>query len=538
VEDGYLLLVFNFEATMKKNFPVTGIEQDYPELARIISSTDLKGAITSCNQDFINISGFSEDELLGKNHNMVRHPDMPPAAFQDLWGTLKAGKPWMGIVKNRCKNGDHYWVNAHVTPIYERGEVVGYQSVRSKPARKVIERAEKTYQRINAGKSAIPRRAQWKPTLQVFAGLMAMTTFISVLDIMLADVPLTHLFMMLIPGAVVSSIGAFIYNRFRNSHANDARAVFDNLLAQWIFTGRLDRVGQYQLAVQAQKSMLNTVLETIEDSASSLSEVSAKTSAVVENTSQGVHKQQMEIDQVATAMNEMTATVQEVASNTTQASETANMAADQARDGALTVTESIGVIENLAESVSSAEQTIQVLADDSKNIESILEVITGIAEQTNLLALNAAIEAARAGEQGRGFAVVADEVRTLANRTQQSTQEIKAMIEKIQAGANESVNKMVDARDKADQGVDYVERSAEALAEISGMVTTINDMNTQIATATEQQSAVANEINQGAVRIHQVAEDTSAGADETLRISRQLDTMVHQLKDMVHRFEV
>lgn len=523
---------------MKKNFPVTGVENDYPDLSRIVSSTDLKGAVTFCNRDFIDISGFSEEELLGVNHNIVRHPDMPPAAFQDLWDTLKAGKPWMGVVKNRCKNGDHYWVTAHVTPIYEHGEVVGYQSVRNKPVRDVIERAEKTYQRINAGKPAIPRRKQWQPMFQAFAGLMGLTSAITILSFIFARMPMTHLLMMLLTSVVVSAIGAVVLVKSKNKHAEDAKQVFDNPLAQWIFTGRLDRVGQYQLAVQAQTAMLGTVLGTIEESATDLSQVSASTATVVEQTSQGVYNQKAEIDQIATAMNEMTATVQEVANNTTQAREAASDATAQAREGALTVTESIGVIETLSDSVSSAEATIQVLAEDSKNIEGILEVITGIAEQTNLLALNAAIEAARAGEQGRGFAVVADEVRTLATRTQESTQQIRAMIEKIQAGANESVNKMVAARDKANEGVDYVERSAEALAEISGMVGSINDMNTQIATATDEQSTVAEEINQGTVRIHQLAEETSSGADETLRISRELDGMVNQLKDMVHRFAI
>lgn len=137
----------------EKNYPVTGKERDYSPDIRIISTTDLKGILTYSNDDFKQVSGFTEEELVGKNHNVVRHPDMPPAAFADLWTTVKAKKPWMGIVKNRCKNGDHYWVNAYVTPLFENNEICGYQSVRTKPQKDQIERAERFYNKINSGKN-------------------------------------------------------------------------------------------------------------------------------------------------------------------------------------------------------------------------------------------------------------------------------------------------------------------------------------------------------------------------------------------------
>ncbi|HEC18817.1 MAG TPA: PAS domain-containing protein, partial [Gammaproteobacteria bacterium] len=144
---------------MKKNLPVTGKEKSYSDHIKIISTTTPKGILDSINEDFIYTSGFSEEELLGKSHNVVRHPDMPPAAFDDLWKTIKAGKPWMGIVKNRCKNGDHYWVDAYVTPIFQGGEITGYQSVRVKPEREYVYRAEKVYKRLNAGKPIAGRLA-------------------------------------------------------------------------------------------------------------------------------------------------------------------------------------------------------------------------------------------------------------------------------------------------------------------------------------------------------------------------------------------
>ena len=160
---------------MKKNFPVTGRECSYSQDIRIISVTDTKGAITHVNQDFIDVSGFTNQELLQQNHNIVRHPDMPPAAFADLWNTLKQGQPWIGVVKNRCKNGDHYWVNAYVTPVFDGSNVVGYQSVRTKPRREGVERAEKLYTALTSGKQPRFKSPLRTVRAKFFAGLMLLT---------------------------------------------------------------------------------------------------------------------------------------------------------------------------------------------------------------------------------------------------------------------------------------------------------------------------------------------------------------------------
>ena len=151
---------------MRNNQPITGNERTFPAQQRLISTTDLKGQITYCNDAFIEISGFSRDELIRAPHNLVRHPDVPPAVFAHMWETLKAGRPWMGIVKNRCKSGDHYWVNAYVVPVLDDGKVTGYESVRSKPTAEQVQRAQALYLRINGGKAAIPNRDRWLPVLQ------------------------------------------------------------------------------------------------------------------------------------------------------------------------------------------------------------------------------------------------------------------------------------------------------------------------------------------------------------------------------------
>lgn len=253
---------------------------------------------------------------------------------------------------------------------------------------------------------------------------------------------------------------------------------------------------------------------------------------------QGVTRQQLETDQIATAINQMTATVQEVARSATDAASAANQADKEANNGKNVVSQTIKSIQTLAENVEQAANVIQKLEGDTTEIGSVLDVIKGIADQTNLLALNAAIEAARAGEQGRGFAVVADEVRTLASRTQQSTEEINKMIEKLQAGAKNAVVVMETGRLQAQNGVEQASKAGESLASITQSVATINDMNTQIAGAAEEQSKVAEEINRNVVNISQVAEETAHNVGEVADQSAELGNLAAALNAEVARFKV
>ncbi len=260
--------------------------------------------------------------------------------------------------------------------------------------------------------------------------------------------------------------------------------------------------------------------------------------SITATTNQSIRHQQLQTDQVATAINEMSATVQEVAQNTSAAETAASQAQAESNNGQQIVDESISVIEDLSREVEQAAQVIQALADDSQSVGAVLNVIKDIAEQTNLLALNAAIEAARAGEQGRGFAVVADEVRTLATRTQESTQEIQSIIEKLQVGAQNSVTAMETGRTQARTSVEQAAKIKAALHAIGSAITTINDMNMQIATAAEEQSAVTEEINRNVVAISQIADETTTNAQGISDSGDELATMAHQLQGVVKRFIV
>jgi len=268
-----------------------------------------------------------------------------------------------------------------------------------------------------------------------------------------------------------------------------------------------------------------------------LSNSTDEMSIITDESNQSISRQRSEIDQVATAMNEMTATVQEVARSASTAASSARQVDDEATKGKQVVNDSIQAINSLASEVELAAEVINKLENDSESIGSVLDVIRGIAEQTNLLALNAAIEAARAGEQGRGFAVVADEVRTLASRTQSSTQEIHGMIERLQNGARQAVSVMQEGRVRASDSVSQAQKAGESLNEITSAITAITDMNTHIASAAEEQSCVAEEINSNVVNINDVADKVTMGAHQTAESGTELAKLANDLQSMVERFK-
>ncbi len=299
-----------------------------------------------------------------------------------------------------------------------------------------------------------------------------------------------------------------------------------------------DEIARLARAFNAFADKIRDTIQQVTGATSQLASAAEEMSHVTAETREGVQQQRSETEQVATAMNEMTATVQEVARNAESAASAAHSADEQAGDGKQVVAETVSAIERLAGEVEKAAGVIQRLEQDSEEIGTVLEVIQGIAEQTNLLALNAAIEAARAGEQGRGFAVVADEVRSLASRTQASTQEIQGVIERLQAGARDAVAVMEDGRQQARVSVEHAARAGEALDAITGAVNAITTMNNQIAEAARQQGEVAEEINQNVVNISRVADTTAAGTDQLAQASQDLAHLSHDLQNLVARFKV
>ena len=274
-------------------------------------------------------------------------------------------------------------------------------------------------------------------------------------------------------------------------------------------------------------------LDRVEDAGSILAGAASEMSYDAKDLNAEMKKQYSSIDQVAAAVNEMTATVVEVARNTADASTAAESANKEAQDGAFESTNAIGAIERLDSEIKSATQVIEVVKQESTKIGTVLDVIRGIAEQTNLLALNAAIEAARAGEQGRGFAVVADEVRTLANRTSKSTTEIENMVKSLDQKTTAAVEKMQVATEQASISVESVEQAAMSLGEIAGSIQNITRMNQQVAEATRQQSEVSEDINRNITAIQQIAEAVVESSSDISETSERVLREVSELNKLI-----
>ncbi|MDX1573320.1 MAG: PAS domain-containing methyl-accepting chemotaxis protein [Methylophaga sp.] len=525
---------------MKKNLPITDVEVPFPDGEEIISTTNLKGVITSFNETFQAISGFEYDELINKNHNVIRHPEIPPAAFDDLWKTVKTNQHWMGIIKNRVKNGNHYWVDAYVSPIVENGEVVGYESVRSKPSRERVNRADRIYKQINAGKS--PKVEGWAANLSL--GQRFLLSHLLALLIGAAIFLVTPEFFSALPligglsGALVSYLllQQWALKPLKVAAAK-ARKEIDNPLMALVYTGRNDEIGQIQLTADLLRGRLRTTLSRMKESAGDIAHESDDSARSVSSIHAAIGEQAAEMEQVATAMTEMTASIQEVARNASVAASKAHDADELSQKGVHSASEAVSALSELNHAIENIAGVVQQLDGDTRNIGQIIDVITNIADQTNLLALNAAIEAARAGEHGRGFAVVAEEVRSLASKTQASTQQIQTLIQNLNNAVAHAVKVMQQSQQTSETSEQHVSGAIKALQTIAEQVSAMNDLNTQIATAVEEQSAVSEDINRNIVRANDNANQAMSGVEVANKAAKDLQGQSHHLTNMISRFQ-
>lgn len=544
---------------MKKNLPVTNVETLLPEGEFIYSSTDLKGVIVEANEAFAKVSNFQREEMLGQPHNMVRHPEMPSEAFADMWFDLKAGRPWRGIVKNRRKDGGFYWVVANASPVRENGQIVGYQSVRGRPSRDEVAAAESAYKRIQAGDKSIyikhgrviKQRPAWINNLlslrsqMTLAGIAALVPAIemvsrhlggptlpdiSVLPLAAMTVAYSLYFLLIyIPGSVrdLDNVSAWLENVLLTG---DLRKRFD--------VDRRDVIGSIARKADKFASSVQATIQGITDVAKQVSLATQDVQSGVKVSHNSAQTQSEATSSAAAAIEQVTVSIGEVVAHSKATMETATHTGEVSRQGAEVTKNACQTIESLADTVRLSAEQVESLGKRSEEISRITAVIKEIADQTNLLALNAAIEAARAGEQGRGFAVVADEVRKLAERTTKATQEIGIMTQSIQSETNQAVQGMRSGAQQVADGVNLVNATEASLVQINLEMTRTTEMVSDISHAATEQQIAMTELAQSVERVASMTEQNVVIISQTGTTVDNLNAVVARMRKAVTQYGV
>jgi aerotaxis receptor len=513
---------------MRINEPVTGREYHIHPDATLMSTTDVHSKITYANAAFIEASGYTDKELQGQPHNIVRHPDMPAEAFEDMWRTLKGGEPWTALVKNRRKNGDHYWVRANATPVIRNGQTVGYLSVRTTPERHEVDAAELLYLRFREGraghlcfhkglvvrKGSMAWRSMWKTLplrwrIRVMLG-SAWLALIAGTALAGGGNPA-----LLISAGVSAVVLAGLALWMQQQIAQPAEALLKDALKvasgesqNVAHMNRSDELGMTLRTISQLGLMFRWLINDVSGQVGNVQVASSEIAMGNNDLSVRTEKAASSVQQTASAMTQMTSTVQANADTATQANQLSESASEAARANSQVMAEVVSTMGDISTS--------------SHRIADIIGVIDGIAFQTNILALNAAVEAARAGEQGRGFAVVAGEVRSLARRSADAAKEIKSL---IQASV-----------DKVEAGTRLVDGAGQSMGDLQAKVARVTDLIAEISAATREQTSGIGQVGESVSELDQITQQNAALVEQSAAAAESLKAQANRLAEAVQVF--
>lgn len=506
---------------MRTNLPVSQVEYTFPPKQCLVSVTDLKGRITYCNQAFTEVSGYLQHELLGQPHNLIRHPDMPEEAFRDMWATLQQGLPWTGLVKNRRKNGDHYWVLANATPMKDGERITGYLSVRIQPERAAVSAAEQLYARMR----------QQAP-LRLEQGRVLRTDLIGQLRQKLHPGMKSGLFLLeftaiglslltahsLPPGwgwlswvvALLAATAAMAINHYLAQQplqqiVRDANRLAAGDMSQAIVTGGSGKIGELQRALNQMAVNLRTVVGDTRDEMQKVQQAALEIAAGNRDLSARTEAQASNLEQTASSMLQINSTIKQTAASASQATRLSN--------------ETAGIAQGSHQAVQKVGHSMAAINESSQRIGEIIQLVESVAFQTNILSLNAAVEAARAGEAGRGFAVVAGEVRALAQRTTAAAREIKQQV-------SESNERVAIGNQHSQQASDSMDQALESVRNVHNLLTEISNAAYNQQSGIEQISQAVGEMDgitqQNAAMVEQLAAAAQSLLDQVEEVSHSM----------------
>jgi len=512
---------------MRTNEPVTQREYAFPEGRTLVSVTDLKGRITYCNSSFIEVSGYSEQELLGQAHNIVRHPDMPAEAFRDMWATIESGHPWTGLVKNRRKSGDHYWVQANATPMRDGDRITGYLSVRTCPERQAVQAAERLYARMNedAARGRTVRglhrgrvvrldplgRLGQRLVPGVNSQVVLTQLAVATASMAASRLPLAAA----LPLAAVV-VAASAWNLWRlairplGELTDEANRLASGDLTSKAASDDRGAVGELRQALMQLSVNLRTVILDTRAGMTGVRTSAREIAAGNQDLSARTESQASSLQQTAASMEQITGSNRQSAAST--------------QEGARIAGETAAVAQLSQQAVGAVAETMDSITKSSSEIHDIIQVVEGVALQTNILSLNAAVEAARAGEAGRGFAVVATEVRALAQRTSAAVREIRQIIAQSSERVALGTQRSRDASERVSDAMASVER--------------VNTLLGQISESSIQQQAGFSQVNEAVAHIDSITQQNAAMVEQLAASAKSLEGQVESVDNSMRLFRL